>query len=569
MEIQRCFGAVCFFPLDPNGAKLFGFSEFLAGLALMVLAWTIGDIRYRFRVRTAPIPLQVITFSVVAFVGGLTLLTDLWRAQGWLVPQGNVLSPASWQALLAGIFLFTFLSWAWFALIKPPTFGKQNAKRFAQTLYRSILKGDPTELAVISDELAYSAKALVHHATDRRMLNRRRSQGNEDEWALTPPKVEAYANDLLLLIADKRLCRAIVEFSPGTALAIFQEIAKSRKYGINVKVFARNIVREALSNTDSFLYHETDGYETGLMGHHRPLSQTMFANHLMVETVGTLLDPDMSGKWKWSSAQWKAYCRLVLITIHGCTDKASLHNSSSLICAKSYIESATSDLYKLNGMAGTWESEEAQSLQIVMNFIRDVVKILDKEEVPTHIRRRIRVEYGHPHESFYDVMASMIFEIIHHASTINSPWRECWSIQHNTVWGPLRHILDGPAGEVIHFKLRRILYDEIAGINNFSYFKGAKILAFCLNVMGLKISEGRFDRETQPLHKATLTWARKNYVCLHNQRPELADACLIDRITYDADNLRLVKTYPADGLMREPQYEYLELDPVNTAEDHK
>ncbi|WP_460128017.1 hypothetical protein [Pseudomonas sp. S3_A09] len=164
---ETCFAAVCFIPLDPNGSKLFGFSEFLAGLALMVLAWTIGDVRYRFRVQTAPIPLQGLTFFVVASVGVLTLLTDLWRAQGWLVPKGHVLTPASWQTILAGLFLATFLTWAWFAFIRRPTFGKRNAKRYARTLYRLILKGDPTELAVVADELAYSARALVHYAPDR------------------------------------------------------------------------------------------------------------------------------------------------------------------------------------------------------------------------------------------------------------------------------------------------------------------------------------------------------------------------------------------------------------------
>ena len=39
--------------------------------AVCVLAWTIADVRYRFRVRTAPIPLQGITFSVVTAVGNL------------------------------------------------------------------------------------------------------------------------------------------------------------------------------------------------------------------------------------------------------------------------------------------------------------------------------------------------------------------------------------------------------------------------------------------------------------------------------------------------------------------
>ena len=107
MTVEQCFVGVCFIPLDGSGQKFFGFSEFLAGLALMVLAWTIADVRYRFRVRTAPIPLLGITFSVVATVGVLTLLTDLWRAEQWLVPKGNLLTPASWQAILGGLFLLT------------------------------------------------------------------------------------------------------------------------------------------------------------------------------------------------------------------------------------------------------------------------------------------------------------------------------------------------------------------------------------------------------------------------------------------------------------------------------
>ena len=220
MTVETCFLGVCFIPLDGSGQKFFGFSEFLAGLALMVLAWTIADVRYRFRVRTAPIPLLGITFGVVAAVGVLTLLTDLWRAEQWFVPKGNLLTPASWQAILGGLFLLTFLTWTWFAFIRPPTYGRHNAERFAQTLYRFVLKGSPVELAVIADELAYSARALVRHATDRGRLKNYRleREGKKKD----PPKVEGYANDLLLLIADKRLCRSIVESSPGTALAVFQ-----------------------------------------------------------------------------------------------------------------------------------------------------------------------------------------------------------------------------------------------------------------------------------------------------------------------------------------------------------
>jgi len=562
MAIEKCFAAVCFIPMDPSGSKLFGFSEFLAGLALMVLAWTIGDVRYRFRVQTAPVPLQGVTFSVVASVGILTLLTDLWRAQGWLVPQGNLLTPASWQALLAGLFLLTFLTWAWFAFIKRPTFGKRNAERYAHTLYRLILKGDPTELAVVADELTYSARALVQHATDRKSQNGYSRNQDEGESQPPAPNVVGFANDLLLLIADKRFCRVIVESSPGTALAIFQEIGETKKYGIPVEIFARNIVREALRNTNSFLYHEAEGYESGLIGYHKPLSQAMFGNHMMVEAIGTLLDPDLVGRWKWSAAQWKAYCRLVLITLQDYSDRSFGNHSSALYRAKGYIESSVSGLYKLNGVANTWDSDEAQCLMVVMDFIADAIKILDKKGVPAHLRRRVKEQHGHPRESFYDLLASMIFEVIVHASAVKSPQSECWSIQHNSLWGLVRLYLNGPAGRVIKFKLRRLMYDEVADMKlSVPNFTGPKILSFCLNVMGLNVKKGGFDKDDWPLHKAIIDWTTKHYVWLQSYSPPVAEACLVDGITYDAENFQLIMTNSAGGLRREPSYIRLTLDP--------
>lgn len=561
MPVNQCFFGVCFIPLDGSGQKFFGFSEFLAGLALMVLAWTIADVRYRFRVRTAPIPLMGITFSVVATVGVLTLLTDLWRAEQWLVPKGNLLTPATWQAILGGLFLLTFLIWTWFAFIRPPSYGRHNAERFAQTLYHFVIKGSPVELAVIADELAYSARALVRHATDRGKLKNYRLARKDEKKDL--PKVEGYANDLLLLIADKRLCRSIVESSPGTALALFQAMADMKKHDIQVETFAKNIVNEALANKDSFLYHEAEGYESGLIGYYKPLSQAMFANYEMVETIETLLEPDIYGNREWDATQWEAYCRVVLMTFRSYVKEGHGGHSSVLYRAKGNIESAASDLYTLNEISSAWDTDSYRRLRVVVNFIKEAVEILEEKGVPDHVRIRVREKHGHPRETFYDHIASMIFEVILHAAAVRAPQWGCWTIQHNSVWGELFNLnLDGHAGKVIKFKVRRLLYDEIAEMKNFPNFKGAKILGFCLNVMRLTVSQGNYDKNSRALQRAVLSWTRKNFVWLHGYNPRVADACLVDGMTFDVENRRLVRTSPAEGLRREPKYVYLELDPA-------
>lgn len=560
---EQCYGFVCFIPLDASGQKFFGFSEFLAGLALMVLAWTIADVRYRFRVRTAPIPLQGVTFAVVAVVGVLALLTDLWRAEQWLVPRGNLLMPASWQALLGAVFLLTFLIWAWFAFIRPPTYGRHNAERFAQTLYRFVLKGSPAELAVIADELTYSVRSLVRNASDKGMLRRYKAQ--EAERKRKPPKVEAYANDLLLLIADKRLCRVIVESSPITALAVFQEIGDTKKYDIQVGTFAKNIVNEAIANRDSFLFHEAEGYDSGLIGYHKPLSQAMFSNYQMVEAIGTMLDPDYPGSSKWDAAQWEAYCRAVLMTFRSYVKEGYGGHSFVLYRAMGNIERIASDVYKLNGVANVaWDNDALARLRVAVDFIGDAVKILDEKGVPDHLQLRLREKKGPSSEGVYDHLAGMIFEMVFAASAVTSPRWECWWVQHNTVWGDLfqSHKLDNHAGRVVQFKVRRLLYDEILRMNEFPNFKGAKILGLCLNVMGLKVGTGDFGRESRSLQKAVLAWTKQHFAWLQAYNPRVAEACLVDGMTYDAENLRIVMTYPAEGLRREPQYEYLQLDPA-------
>lgn len=569
MSVEQCFVGVCFISLNPNSTKFFGFSEFLAGLALMVLAWTIADVRYRFRVRTAPIPLQGLTYSVVAGIGVLTILTDLWRAGEWLVPQGDLITPAVWQAILASVFFLTFLTWAWFAFIRPPIFGKRNAKRFGETLYRFILRGSPAELAVIADELTHSAKALVRYATDRGELKNYRTHDDNDEPRQIRSKVEGYSNDILLLIADKRFCRAIVDSSPATALAVFQEMGDAKKYGIQVETFAKNIINEALANKNSFLYHETDGYESGLIGYHKPLSQAMFGNSQMVETIGTLLDPDIWDKEKWDADQWEAYCRVVLITFRDYVDKQSWNHSFVLYRAKGYIEHAASDLYKLNGLSNISDNDALARLRVIIKFIVEAIEILDKKGVPKYIRLRVRKEHGHLRESFYDHLAKMIFEVIDDASAVKSPRMECWWVQHNSVWGELFNFnrLNNPAGKVVKFKVRRLLYDSIADMKRFPNFQGARILGFCLNVMGLNLRKASdYDKDSRALHKAILAWTKKNYAWLHAYNSHISEDCLVDNMAYDVENRRLVKTYPAVGLRREQQFEYLEIGPVPLSE---
>ena len=545
-----CYGLVCFIPLDVNAPRFFGFSEFLASLALMVLAWSIADVRYRFRVRTTPLPLQGLTFTIVGILGILTLLTDLWRAEGWLVPRGNILTPAGWQAVLGGIFLLTFLTWAWFAFIRPPVYGTWNYKRYAQTLYRVILKGDPSELSVVADEFSRSARKVILYATE----------GEKD--ASTLSMVAKYANSILILIADKRFCRVIVESSPGTALAVFEGIRSTRKYVVPIDTFAKNIVNEALLYKNSFLFHEAEGYESGLLGYQKPLSQAMFSNYRMVEAIGTLLDLDVWREHELDATQWKAYCRVALMTFRDYVEQGAGEHSYVLFRSMRHMEQAVSDLYKLDrNTKWTWDDDVHGRIYAVLDFIKKAIDILGEKGVPQYIRLRVRSQ--NLQQTIYDHLAKMIFEVIFSASQVQSPVDRCWWVQHNAVWSHLfqSYGLDEAAGKVVKFKVRRLIYDEIKHMTEFPNFKGAKIVGFCFNVLGLAVKEKGDYRDSRALKKAVLSWTKKNFAWLHSYNPRVAEACLVDGITYDAEHLRLVRTYPAEGLRRKAHHIYYDVSP--------
>lgn len=111
------------------------------------------------------------------------------------------------------------------------------------------------------------------------------------------------------------------------------------------------------------------------------------------------------------------------------------------------------------------------------------------------------------------------------------------------------------------FKLRRLLYNEITYIHRFLSFQGANTLRFCLNVLGLVVDQNNDTKHRRALHKAVLAWTKKHFVWLHSHHPRLAESCLGNHITYDAEHLRLAYTHPAKGPIG--KVSYLALNPAS------
>lgn len=564
MTREICSWFFCFVPVTTTHiTKIFGFSEFLTALALFAVIYTVTDVRFKFRIAVTPGSLYVGTFVLISIIGLQTLLTEVWIAQGWWVPKDTWFTYATWQGIFGLLFLGIFLTWMYYAFISPPIFGRRNAHRFAQELYRYILRGNDEELKVIANELARSAKALIHHS---RCLRPRHSMDKKLHQKVNmKARVDDYAHDILLLIANRKLCRQIVAASPVTAQAFFEEMTSINKFDIPIGQFARNISSEAVAQKESFLYEEAEGYTSGLMGYLKPVSWAVYGNYLLVEglasnTVASPLDIHFEEQWAWNAKQWEAYCRAILITLKDCLEKeCGSQNSYALNRAFEDIKSAYRDLYKLNEMPEAFNTDIYERLQVAVKFVKDAVELIDQQKSPPKPLNRVR--YGTAPKNIYDQLALLIFDICVAASRVTSPPDTCWAIHYNSVWGTFfGGIYEGIAWKIVRFKVRRLLYDEIAELTNWPNYKGSRILGFCLNVLGVSFRPRKHDifRDGYALSKAARAWTSNNYLSLRHVNPDVAESVLIGSLSFDEVDSRLVKTF-SKGLNKVAPKSYLEL----------
>lgn len=562
------FLGICFIrPTIEQNASIFGFAEFGAALALLVIVYTISDIRYRFRIAVAPIPLLGLTYILLVVIGLTSLLSDIWFGLRWPLPE-FLQSQLLWQGALGLIFLVLILTWLYYGFIAPSKFNSYNYSRFTRELYRLIVKGSDSDLPIIAGELARSASAIVKFSKPIPQVPFDSGESNDNQREHRPGAPD-FAYEVLLLIGNRKLCRHIVASSPGTAIAFFDAMGTHKKYHVPLRQFARNVSAEALINKDSILYHEDEGYYSGLIGYVQPFSKAIYGNYSLVEALahnnGSPLDINYQLVSSWDASQLEAYSRAVMITLENYFSSGhSRQNSYALKQAVDNIEHSCMDVYKLNEISSDFYSTDIyKRLSGCVDFVRRVIDYIDKQENLPKTRLRLPTNGNYGTETFYDHIAGLMFEIIDSASSVTAPQDKCWSIQHNAVWGDFFGLSsDKQAGKIIRFKLRRLLYDEIRRLEKFPNYKSSHILGFCLNVMGLKLGnkEG-YDSGCYALKKAVLSWTKTNFLALRNAQPEVAGSCLLGSISFDEENSRLVNTF-AKFLSLEAPKEYLELENV-------
>ncbi|MFP5424511.1 MAG: hypothetical protein ACLGJA_01510 [Gammaproteobacteria bacterium] len=537
------FTALAFecFALDKSAPKFFGFAELISGLALTLVVWTVADIRYKFRIDTAFLPIRRLSVVITIIVGFLALMTDYWRAQQLRVPVGDWLTPESWQALLAAAFFFVLALWLWRAFFSPVKFNAINAKKFAIAVEKRLLRGSATELAIVGDELAKSAKRIVKHAVD-------------DSFPDKVSKTSARATWLLMAMASPKFCTAVVEGSPRLIVSVFNAVRDQRKHSAEISIFAKNIVAAAIENRNSFLYHEQDYYESGLEGLTRPVTTALCGNPWLVRHIDDLLNPAYSKDRPWDLEQWKAYFRLVLaaFTSHVGGGAAS-SKPHSLHLAFRKIGSFYADLrHDLQLDDLKYGDDLDARLREVAKVINSMVAILDQQRDAG--KRRV--------EHALQDIAELIFSLIKAASSVRKPRRVSRKIQHTLIWQEILNSaeLRTPTGLTIHALVQAKLMASIRSIPNLD---SARLLGYSLNVLGFEPPkpDDPYGSPWRNFHIDCIDWVQRNIARLLTQHRRLASECFVEGMSFDNQHNRLVICYPADEF-GEVTPDYLDVDPA-------
>jgi hypothetical protein len=140
----------------------------------------------------------------------------------------------------------------------------------------------------------------------------------------------------------------------------------------------------------------------------------------------------------------------------------------------------------------------------------------------------------------------LIFEVIGHATALKTKEFDSWSIHYSSIWSRLFNFDKSKTRRIVLFKVRRLLYEEIKGVETHPNFLNAAYLGYCLNVLGLELGTKRgFRGDEYPLRKAVISFAQKNYLALVERQYKVAGAVLVGTISFDKSKKQLVKTYNA------------------------
>ncbi|WHA40950.1 hypothetical protein [Agrobacterium larrymoorei] len=561
---------ICFEKANKSEAgQVFGIADFLATVAIFVVAYSLSDAKYKFRNAVTRVSYRTILFYST-LVGGVALIvSNAVFALELPIPRA-LNNPLYFQIIIAAIFIGVIAYWMFKSFVRPPIFTKFNAVPFAQEVFRCIADGDQTELAACVNEVGRSARGLLREAS-RTETRRAIHAGGIEHYAPTSAKI---ASDILLLIGDRRFCRMVASRMPWVAVEIFRAAGELDGDVRRLAQFSRNVSDEFFADPESAIHHEDDGYYSGLIGYLKPVSSALYGNSKLIERLSDAGGSPLHLLWlrsdQWSIKSWKTYNEAVLLYLESKLKRGKgTYVATDLYQVFSGYRSLCRDLYLVNGMDdGEYYSSLAyQKFYEIVDFVREVLALLQKYNVTADPYPSMHDGHFFP-DDIYDHLVDISLDLFSSAGSVDTPDFRNWVVQHNTLWSKLMAESDeNYALDIYRKRLQRVLWSELSDLSRLPNFVSARILAVCLNVLGFRTDHDvHMPKRTRAFKRLILGWTKRNFLTLHSKYPSVAQSCIGGTITFDKDGGQLVKTY-SSYFDKEPTREYLTLDPASGAVD--
>lgn len=552
---------LCELNLGLRRERVFTVTEFVAAAAWLTFLWSIAGTQARFRVVTAPINPRELTFGALVVTGALVLLNDVWVAIGGPVLCHGLLQVGAYEGILAAISAILPIYWIAQVVMRPAVFGKATAHQFAAALPRMVV-GRAEELSVVATELERSLGPVI------RTIKNTRDNEDRDQAGMQ-------AATVLLAMGSARFAEQVVCNAPGFIYTLFHEMEKAEEYPTEAVPLVRNIMNSARADRNSFLYEESTWYDSGLVGHHRPIVRAVTASAKLLTAYDDILRAPrhyrLPGDRQYTNQpdlaeQHEAYRRLLAEAVQS-------HSRDELETFPNAITGALTGWYNwpvplsIDNKRETATDVGRSHEWLTRNrcqCLNDTINILDKKGVREPVvvgneaacRKRAHI---------LDCVASCFQEVAYSAGSFKGTRDEEWGVMYRSAWRGMFPDLedkDNDTRRAVQQLAVSMIKEKIETLEERPNYVGAAVLRFCLTLASWNSSEKREEHAgvDVQLLDYSLEWTKRNFKQVLDYSTELAGACLPTAVEYDRARNTLARTYYKDFMKREKGVADLQLD---------
>lgn len=487
--------------------NFFGFSEFLTGFAILMIAWTTTDYKFQFRIKISKFP-QKKLYIIAIVIGAIALVCDFLSAIEILCSLVHLIIQ-----LVCSVTLFSLVVyWMVRAFLKPPIFNQSNCERYKTEFFRVCDYGTDEELNVITQEMSDSVNTLVDSALDYEI----------DKESNSFSKIQEQILYIFTRMGTERFCRIAAKNGFGEKLLL--RIASTGRFNVGLESFADNFITEALKCDESFILNDTNPRNAHL-GSSLTKIKTIYGNKKLLLRLYGLIQPDISSTRNWNTKQIKAYVTCLSTAFDTCYGERAI--KFSFLKSYEILENTIK-------RCCTQEDPDIECKDLFEGTIYFYQKVIDTSFTQKNIfKQKYSYSDKFPEQDFIDYFVDSVIKIIYFASTVRGDIQYRETIQNELCLNKIFPNSD-PQNDCIAFytKLNEAILLKVRQNQD---LVGIYILFFFLERCGLQINPDLKNKYLIELHTELLSYTEQHFHEMFKNACQYAAFKIPESLSIDQD----------------------------------